>query len=332
VSDVQQTTASPGAAAPATIIDFANLDAAGFEKFYAEKLEPCFAGNEHDRIAAVAAFKRRGGVAALVTVVIAIGLWLLTKRLEAPLIGGVIAGAVGYALAMQKLLLVARHVKEGYCTAIGQAMGASYTMSGFDPPALERFQQWRMIPGFDRAHYEDKFSGVYLGSGFDLYEARLEQRHANARGNTYYSQVFLGQLIRMHFPQSFAGVTVVRRDSGIFNVFGGEKGLKRVGLEDPVFEKAFEVWGADQVEARCLLHPAFMQRLLDLETRLSGSRLRCAFEQGDLIIAIEGGNLFEPGNLFRPLIDVTRAKRIVDEIGSVVRVMDEVLTAQARSG
>jgi hypothetical protein len=136
----------------------------------------------------------------------------------------------------------------------------------------------------------------------------------------------------MHFPRSFAGVTVVRRDNGIFNLLGGEPGMKRVGLEDPVFEKAFEVWGTDQVEARYLVHPAFMQRLLDLETRLKGSRLRCAFEQGDLIIAIEGGNLFEPGDLFKPLIDVTRAKRIVDEIGSVVRVLDEVLTAQAKLG
>jgi hypothetical protein len=151
VSDAQQTPA-PAPAAPATIIDFANLDEAGFRKFYAEKLEPCFSDNENDRIAAVAAFRRRGAIAVLVTAAIAVALWLFTKRIEAPLFGGFIVGAIGYAFAMQKLVQVGRRVKEGYCTAIGQAMGASYTMGGFDPPALDRFQQWRMIPGFDRSH------------------------------------------------------------------------------------------------------------------------------------------------------------------------------------
>lgn len=43
-----------------------------------------------------------------------------------------------------------------------------------------------------------------------------------------------------------------------------------------------------------------------------------------------GGNLFEPGDLFKPLVDPARARRIVDEIAGVVRVMDQVLTAQAQ--
>jgi hypothetical protein len=127
-------------------------------------------------------------------------------------------------------------------------------------------------------------------------------------------------------------VTIVRRDAGIFNVFGGgdieNRKLERVRLVDPSFEKAFEVWGTDQVEARYLLHPVMMERLIALETGLKGKNLRCAFEDGEMLIAVEGGNLFEPGNLFKPLVDPTRARRIVDEIAAMVRVMDQALTAQ----
>jgi hypothetical protein len=94
------------------------------------------------------------------------------------------------------------------------------------------------------------------------------------------------------------------------------------------FEKAFEVWGTDQVEARYLLHPVMMERLIALEAGLHGKRIRCAFENGNLLVAVEGGNLFEPGDLFKPLVDPSRARRIVDEIASVVKVMDQVLTAQ----
>jgi hypothetical protein len=49
-----------------------------------------------------------------------------------------------------------------------------------------------------------------------------------------------------------------------------------------------------------------------------------------LLVAVEGGNLFEPGDLFKPLVDPARARRIVDEIAGVVKVMDQVLTAQAQ--
>jgi hypothetical protein len=73
-----------------------------------------------------------------------------------------------------------------------------------------------------------------------------------------------------------------------------------------------------------------MERLVDLERGLKGKRIRCAFEEGDLLVAVEGGNLFEPGDLFKPLVDPARARRIVDEIAGVVKVMDQVLTAQAQ--
>jgi hypothetical protein len=123
---------------------------------------------------------------------------------------------------------------------------------------------------------------------------------------------------------------VVRRDAGLFNFLGGTSKLKKVSLEDPVFEKAFEVYSNDQVESRYLLHPMFMQRLVDLETAFKGKKLRCGFDQGDLMIAIEGGNKFEPGSMFKPLADPVRAKSLVDDVSSVMRVMDAVLTAQAR--
>jgi hypothetical protein len=211
-------------------------------------------------------------------------------------------------------------------------MGASFQIAAFAPPALERIKALRLLPGYQRANFEDLFSGTHKGARFELYEGHLEQRTTDSKGRTRYSTVFRGQLIRMHFPIEFLGVTVVRRDAGVFNMFGGGdiegRKLERVRLVASQFEKAFEVWGTDQVEARYLLHPVMMERLIALETGLHGKRIRCAFENGDLLVAVEGGNLFEPGDLFKPLVDPSRARRIVDEIASVVKVMDQVLTAQ----
>lgn len=315
---------------PSSQLDFAALDEAGFERLYSERIAPCFRDNEADRIAAVATFKQRGLIGAAVVAALALAIWLWSREPGAGLVALFIGGIIAWFIAYQPLAKVGEKVKRGYCTAIAEAMGASFILGGFAPPALERIQRLRLLPNYDRSKFEDLFRGGYKECPFELYEGHLEQRHTDSKGRTRYSTVFRGQLIRMHFPREFLGITIVRRDAGVFNAFGGAMGLKRVGLEDPVFERAFEVWGNDQVEARYILHPVLMQRLLDLETVLKGKRMRCAFEGGDLLVAVEGGNLFEPGDLFKPFDDPARARRIVDDIAGVVRVMDQVLGAQAR--
>lgn len=318
----------------AQVIDLARLDDASFERLYKERIEPCFAGNENDRLAAVAKFKQRLLIGGGIAIALSVGGYLIWRQWDIVAVilfmGAVMAGVIAY----QPLAKVGQTLKQQYCAAIADAMGATFTIGGFQPPAFDRLRSMNLVPSFARSKFEDLFSGHYKNSAFELYEGHLEQRHTDSKGRTRYTTVFRGQLIRMHFPREFLGVTIVRRDAGVFNVFGGGKvegrKLERVGLVDSRLEKAFEVWGTDQVEARYLLHPVMMERFLELETKLHGKRLRCAFEGGDCLVAVEGGNLFEPGDLFKPLVDPARARRIVTEISGVFGVMDQVLTAQAQ--
>ncbi|HRO04740.1 MAG TPA: DUF3137 domain-containing protein, partial [Terricaulis sp.] len=306
-------------------------DEAAFQRIYQERIEPCFRENEGARLEAVALFNKRAMIVAGVGLVLGAAVYIGTREFGwvfAALIGALVM--IGF-WAYAPLAKVGEELKRQYCTGIAAAMGASYHIVPLSTPAFERMRALRLAPGFDRSKFEDHFHGAYKGAAFDLYEAHLEKRRTDSKGRTRYDTVFRGQLMRMHFPRDFLGVTIVRRDAGVFNAFGGgEAGgrkLERVRLVDSKFEKAFEVWGTDQVEARYLLHPVMMERLIELETRLHGKRIRCAFEGGDLLVAVEGGDLFEPGDLFKPLVNPARAKRIVDEISGVFKVMDQVLTA-----
>jgi hypothetical protein len=316
------------------IIDLARLDEGAFQRLYKERIEPCFAANESDRVAAVAQFKQRMWMVAAITLALCTVAWMFTQEGGLVVVAFVLGGILGWAWAYGPLAKVGTTLKRQYCGALADAMGASFQMGGFAPPAFTRLRELRLVPSYDRSNFEDLFHGAYKQSSFDLYEGHLETKHTDSKGRTRWSTVFRGQLIRMHFPRDFLGVTIVRRDAGVFNAFGGGKSdgkkLERVRLVATEFEKAFEVWGTDQVEARYLLHPVMMERLIELERGLKGKRIRCAFEEGDLLVAVEGGNLFEPGDLFKPLVDPARAKRIVDEISGVVRVMDQVITAQAQ--
>lgn len=320
--------------AEAQVIDLARLDDAAFERLYKERIEPCFIGNENDRLAAVDQFKSRLGIGGAIALVLSVVGYLTWRQWDIVAVILFMTAILAGIIAYQPLAKVGRTLKQQYCAAIADAMGATFTLGAFEPPAFDRLRGLGLVPSFSRSKFEDMFRGAYRNSAFELYEGHLEQRRTDGKGRTRYTTVFRGQLIRMHFPRDFLGVTIVRRDAGVFNVFGGGSAngrkLERVRLVDSRLEKAFEVWGTDQVEARYLLHPVMMERLLELETKLHGKRLRCAFEGGDLLVAVEGGNLFEPGDLFKPLVNPARARRIADEISGVFGVMDQVLTAQAQ--
>src|SRR5205085_7847549 len=100
------------------------------------------------------------------------------------------------------------------------------------------------------------------------------------------------------------------------------RGLKRAGLEDPYFEKVFTAWTNDQVEARYYLNPTVMESLLALEARFKGEALRCGFLPGQMVLAIETGNMFEAGSMFSPLDDRSRAERLVGELSTVFTLLD----------
>lgn len=309
------------------------MDEPGFQRLYAERIEPCFVAHEADRVAAVTSFNNRVAATAPIVLAASIGSYFIWHEPLVTFFVFLFFAVFACAFAYVKLAGVSERVKLGTLTAIAEAVGVKYSPSlMFEPPALGRLLALHLLPGHSRANFEDWFSGEYEGANFDLYEAHLETKSTDSKGRTSYSTVFRGQVIRLTFPRKFLGRTIVRRDAGWFNAFGGGQGLERVRLVDPTFEKTFEVYGSDQVEARYLVHPVLMERLLDLETSLHGQKLRCAFEYGDLLIAVEGGNLFEPGDMFKPLADPARARRIVEEIGKVLRVMDSVLTAQAKRG
>ena len=316
-------------ATPTETLDLTALDDAAFARLYAARIEPCFADNEADRQKAVKTFYGRGLIGACIAIAATLIMAYWSQDLRFSLITA-IAGAVWVGwYAYSPLQKIGARVKIQSLTSIAEAMSATYDLGGFDPPALARFRALNLLPGYNRSQFEDLFTGAHRGASYDFYEAHLQQHRSTGKSSSTVT-VFRGQLIRLKFPRNFSGVTVVRRDAGVFNALGGFGELKRVGLVDPKFEKVFEVYATDQVEARFLVHPAFMERLLDLEAGLHGKRLRCAFENGDLLIAIEGGNLFEIGSLFKPLVDPARARKIVTDLSSVLRVIDAVLTAQAQ--
>jgi hypothetical protein len=256
------------------------------------------------------------------------GAYVFTQEMSPAFIFGGMAAIVAWGLADSPVQKVARAAKTRTLTAIGEAIGVAYQPNTRPFGVVDRFRRLSLLPSCDRESYDDWFHGDRHGCGFDFFEGHMERRHRTKNGETW-STVFRGQILRVTFPRPFQGTTIVQRDAGMFNGIAGlGSSLERVGFADPEFERKFEVRSTDQVEARVLVHPVFAERLLELEQQLRGGRLRCAFQEGDLLIAVESKDRYEIGGMNETLVDPARARSIIGDLVAVLRLMDAVLTAE----
>lgn len=303
------------------------------------ELQPWLAERESRRQAAVHRVTA-GAVAAVATgIVIAVALTLFAIPIPFVVIAAIGGAALIMGWASGPLRKLRREVKLGLNTRLAAAYGLSYAPEPAHPARYDAFRDHGLIPQADRKSFEDHFAGETHGAHFELYEAHLKQKR-RTKNRTYYVTVFQGVLIRIAFPRTIEGVTLVTRDQGIFNAlegwvkktFSGRK-LERVGLVDPTFEKYFEVYATDQVMSRYLLTPSFMERLLKLEDTLSGKKIRCVFDEaladgdgeGELLIAADTGNRFEAGSMFSPLTDRARVEALHEEIALIGEIVETLL-------
>jgi len=181
-----------------------------------------------------------------------------------------------------------------------------------------------LLPNYDKYKSEDRFKGTYKDVDVDLAEVKLTKKKGSGK-NRRTVTVFKGLFVLLETHKAFSGKTVVKRDAGAIANWLGEKfgGMERVSLEDPEFEKHFEVYATDQVEARYLLTPAFMERLTALANDMGGGRLQAAFYDDKLFVMVPNtGNLFEPPSIFKSVLQHTGVARIARELGDVLSMID----------
>ena len=92
-----------------------------------------------------------------------------------------------------------------------------------------------------------------------------------------------------------------------------------VKLESNEWQKRFKAYTTNQVDARYLLTPAFMQRFLNLTTAFGTNKAKCSFYDDKIMIAISTRrNLFEVGNLFTPV----SGDKLYEELKSILDMIE----------
>lgn len=169
----------------------------------------------------------------------------------------------------------------------------------------------------DKYSSEDCVTGTVDKTEFQFSEVHAEEEYYDGKQTTWVD-IFKGFFFIADFHKDFQGITIIKRDRLI--KFSPHGGMDRVKLENSTFEKIFDVFGTDQIEARYLLTPLIMERLVALDTKLS-TGIMLSFRNSMVNIAIpQNTNNFE-ASIFSTMLN---KKKIEKEFGLLIALIQIV--------
>lgn len=217
------------------------------------------------------------------------------------------------------LIAAKEGLKHPVLEEIARTAGLEYIPTGFVPPAFGPACALLFgSGGFSSETYTDLFDGKdEEGRGLAVYEACLQRR---AGKNSYV--VFSGQVYAIQRRPGKQGHTTIVPDRKLLNFWKPASDMERVKIEgDPAFEKKFEVYSTDPMEARELLFDtAFRARLLDLR---KAGRVFVYAGPEEALVAATGKDRFEPGSMLRARPGEERVKLMFDDVCASLGLLTE---------
>lgn len=187
----------------------------------------------------------------------------------------------------------------------------------------------------DRYEVEDRISGRLGDTDFMFSEIHAQQRHTTSDGKggtttsyrTFFRGIFMQADFHKHFhstvrvmPNRSAFLGRLGRALSGFRPFSHEQLLT---FEDPDFEREFNVYGSDDVDARYILSPGLIRRIMDIRRRWN-HEVRLSFFDSWVCIAIQhGNNLFEP-DLNRAANCRQQLESLTAELRACLEIIDEL--------
>ena len=184
----------------------------------------------------------------------------------------------------------------------------------------------------DRYNGKDYFEGTHGQTSLHFSLVHAEERyettttdtdsdgHTTTQTEEHWRDIFKGLFFAADFNKHFNGSTLVR--AGKAGIFSGLFG-NLVKLEDPRFSQHFKVYSSDQVEARYLLTPRMMERLLYLKGMLGSVELSFVGSWVNIAAAGFPYNAFEP-DLRHPFTDPAQVEGTLGWIFLVVGIVEEL--------
>lgn len=217
--------------------------------------------------------------------------------------------------------LYRRKTKDAFLNRLAQALGLQYSKTGVFP--LDEIAAHSVLPPHDRQLIEDGFVGKINGVTMAFQEVVLSSRVRDQENKVRYETGFWGILLRIKIEKALNAHTIILPRRTMANFLRRQfTPYKPANMVSPAFEKRFEVMTTDQVEARYILDPAFMERVMEATSLLSTKDVEISFLGQEILFAIEHFKpVFEIGSLLKPLTG-DQLQIVADELKMLIGLLD----------
>lgn len=181
-------------------------------------------------------------------------------------------------------------------------------------------------------HYggDDYVSGDIGKTSLEFSELNVTRVEGSGK-NKRTIQVFKGLFFAGDFHKNFNGETYVLTDTAEswFGSIGSKlqsMNMSRpslVKLEDAEFEKCFVVYSSDQVEARYILSPSLMERILKLKNKLR-CNLQMSFKSSKVFMSIPLSKNFLAPPLFSSLLESNQLEEYFSDLKLMIEIVEDL--------
>lgn len=266
---------------------------------------------EQSRAAAV----RRFWIVLAVTLAVAAGAFFTLLSwgwTVSAFITAAVAIIVGGLAAWAPIATVAHNLKQPVLDRLATLGDLEYCPDGFDPPVfpLAGRALFGEIAGFS---FSDLFHGKDGDKLYAIYEGTVTRKQGRGTGF-----VFRGLFYAFQRAKRGAGETLILPDPGLLNLTDPAPRERVTFPDDPEFAQEFDVQTTRPDDVAGLVSPDLRRALVRLRR---GGKVWAWIGAGDVLVAVQAHDRFEPGNLFRSQTGEARVRAMFDEVCAALSAM-----------
>ncbi len=209
----------------------------------------------------------------------------------------------------------------------GFVSGAEFSMANLFKQQTERYSG------------SDCVKGKLGDTPVEFSQVHSEYYHKGGKSSRWVT-IFKGLFFVADCNKNFSGQTIVLPDVAQ-NLFGKlgvalQSLMPQLGqlvkFEDAEFEKYFVVYSENEIDARFILSPDLIARLVEFRNQNPYAFLRLSFMGSEVFVAVSPEQNFCDPSLFGPIINFSRIEKYLDYISFAASIVEEVNRDSKASG
>ncbi len=270
----------------------------GFQDYYVQEMYPTLLELEEQREIAIKEVTKKAILALGLLIVAAIIYYVLDLTFHQEDTTTLLFIVVAYGLlasiyVMKPLNKVKSEAKNFLMNKICSYLKIKYSRKAANFP-FSRFKDAGLLPGHDSKSLSDQLYGTYKGIDFNLAEGSLTKTTRTGSGKDRQritENVYHGILVSLKYPRPFKGNTLISSDSGMFrNFFKGVLHGSKIELGHSGLDNKYVIHTTDEEEARELLSPQRVEKIMALVDHIGSKALELAFCDEQLLLSIKIGH------------------------------------------